>query len=137
MSQMAEHQNRDPQTNIAAFRTHEAELLGKTAGHGGSAKTKPTELHVCGSCGSQLVFPTDWEPAGSRHWSVHLRCPDCEWQSEGVYTQDIVDRFDQVLDEGTEAILDDLMRLTHANMEEEIDRFAAALEADQILPEDF
>ena len=34
-------------------------------------------------------------------------------------------------------MLCDLQRLTQANMAEEIERFVAALNADQILPEDF
>ena len=34
-------------------------------------------------------------------------------------------------------MLSDLRRLTQANMAEEIERFAAALDADLILPEDF
>jgi uncharacterized membrane protein len=34
-------------------------------------------------------------------------------------------------------VLDDLNVLIRANMEEQIERFAAALQADQILPEDF
>jgi hypothetical protein len=119
----------------------EAELLRGNASRQQDSASRGTrdaiELHVCESCHSNLVFPTDWAPAGSRHWAVQLRCPDCEWEGEGVYSQDIVDRFDEVLDDGTEAILDDLMRLTHANMEDEIDRFVAALNADQVLPEDF
>ena len=44
---------------------------------------------------------------------------------------------DEALDRGTESVLDDLDVLTRANMEEQIERFAAALQADQILPEDF
>ncbi len=34
-------------------------------------------------------------------------------------------------------MLEDLRRLTHVNMNEEINRFIAALRADLILPEDF
>lgn len=139
---MAERKHRESQpAHIGALGGREAELLrGESPRRAESASRSrgdAVELHVCEACGSGLVFPTDWSPAGSRNWAVQLRCPDCEWQGEGVYNQDVVDRFDQVLDEGTEAILDDLMRLTHANMEGEIDRFVAALDEDHILPEDF
>jgi hypothetical protein len=41
------------------------------------------------------------------------------------------------LDLGTDALVKDLRRLVQANMEAEADRFAAALEAGAILPEDF
>jgi hypothetical protein len=117
---------------------HEAELLG-----GGTRQRDRVDsgeeirLHVCPECRSELVYPTDWAPAATKHWHVELRCPDCEWRGEGVYRQDVVDRFDHVLDDGTESVLDDLTRLTRANMEDEIDRFANALARDLILPEDF
>ncbi len=48
-----------------------------------------------------------------------------------------VDRFDEVLDDGSQAILDDLTKLTHANMSDEIDLFVDAIERDLVLPEDF
>ena len=96
-----------------------------------------SELHVCASCGSDLVYPTDWAPADERSWAVDRRCPDCEWVGNGVYSQEIVDRFDIELDRGTDMLIEDLARLTRANMEEEIDRFISALHADHILAEDF
>jgi hypothetical protein len=95
------------------------------------------DLHICPGCGSALVMPTDWAPAPDQRWHVRLRCPECEWTGGGLYPQAVVDRFDEVLDLATEAILNDLQLLTTANMEDEITRFAAALAADQILPCDF
>ena len=79
----------------------------------------------------------DWEPAGSRGWSISLRCPECEWRGEGVYSQDVADRFDNALDIATQEVLDDFEELRRANMEGDVERFLAALEAGQILPEDF
>ncbi len=72
-----------------------------------------------------------------KSWSVDLRCPDCEWHGGGVYAQEIVDRFDEALDRGTEQLLGDLSLLTRANMEEQVERFVTALNAGWILPEDF
>lgn len=95
------------------------------------------DLHVCGACASELVYPLDWEEAGATHWEVTLRCPNCEWSGTGVFEQNVVERFDEELDRGTEALVGDLRRLMQANMEEEIDRFVQALEADALLPEDF
>ena len=95
------------------------------------------DLHVCGTCAAPLVYPTEWEEAGPSHWEVALRCPNCEWAGTGVFHQEIVERFDEELDRGTEALMRDLKRLMHANMEEEIDRFVAALRSDAILPMDF
>jgi hypothetical protein len=96
-----------------------------------------TDLHVCGSCQSQLVYPVEWEEAGQVHWEVTLRCPNCEWVGTGIFEQDIVERFDEELDRGTEALVRDLKRLSHANMEDEIERFTNALADGHIVPEDF
>jgi hypothetical protein len=41
------------------------------------------------------------------------------------------------VDDGTEALLEDLTQLTRAIMEEEVDRFVDALARDLIQPEDF
>jgi hypothetical protein len=104
--------------------------------------TRPTpepveDLHVCGTCESELVYPVDWDEAGETHWEVTLRCPNCEWSGVGVFEQDIVERFDEELDRGTEALVRDLKHLMQANMEDEIERFVSALEAGHIVPEDF
>jgi hypothetical protein len=95
------------------------------------------ELHLCPECDRGLVYPVEWEEVSPTHWEVVLRCPNCEWNDLGVFDQDTVDRFDDELDRGTEAVSRDLKRLTQANMEEEIDRFVRALASNAILPEDF
>jgi RNase P subunit RPR2 len=95
------------------------------------------ELHVCEHCESDLVYPTTWEEADEKHWSVSLRCPNCEHFEQGVYSQDECDRFDDHLEAGTDALTRDFKRLMAANMAEEIDRFVAALDADAIQPMDF
>ena len=95
------------------------------------------ELHVCACCASRLVYPVAWDEAGDEHWEVTLRCPECEWRSTGVYAQETVERLDHHLDIGTETVVRDLKRLTHANMESDIERFVGALERDLIVPEDF
>jgi hypothetical protein len=95
------------------------------------------ELHLCPDCDRELVYPVEWEEVSPTHWEVLLRCPNCEWNDLGVFDQDTVDRFDDELDRGTEAVSRDLKRLTQANMEEEIDRFVRALASNAILPEDF
>jgi hypothetical protein len=100
-------------------------------------RTPPQDLHVCAECASHLVYPIEWEEAGPENWRVSLRCPNCEWTVTGVFPQDLVDDFDEVLDEGTEQLVTDLKQLMHANMSEEIDRFVVALDAEALLPEDF
>jgi hypothetical protein len=104
----------------------------------GSAPSRSIhELHICAECKSELVYPTHWDEAGPENWRVSLRCPNCEWAATGVFAQDLVDEFDERLDEGTEQLVTDLKQLMHANMSDEIDRFVAALDAEALLPEDF
>jgi hypothetical protein len=95
------------------------------------------DLHVCLDCDSALVYPVEWEEAGSEDWSVLLQCPNCQTCREGVFTQETVELFDEELDRGADALARDYKRLMRANMSDEIDRFAAALQAEAILPEDF
>jgi hypothetical protein len=95
------------------------------------------DLHVCPACDKTLVHPVEWEEASPAAWRVRLRCPNCEWQTVGVFDQATMDRFDALLDEGTDALMRDLKRLTRANMEEEAERFQAALASDAIWPMDF
>jgi hypothetical protein len=78
-----------------------------------------------------------WSEVDRESWEVTLRCPNCEWSQTDVFDQETVERFDEELDRGTDSLVDDLKRLIHANMEEEIDRFSQALIQDHILPEDF
>ena len=99
--------------------------------------TPANDLHVCPECSSKLVYPMHWSEVDRVNWEVTLRCPNCEWDHTGVYDQDTVETFDEELDRGTDDLVDDLKRLIHANMEEEIERFSTALVNDHILPEDF
>lgn len=94
-------------------------------------------LHECPECDRALVYPVEWEEASPTQWEVLLRCPNCEWSDLGIFDQTVVDRFDEELDRGTEALVEDLTRLQQANMEDEIERFTSALASDAIWPMDF
>lgn len=98
-----------------------------------------TDLTTCIACACEMVYPIDWAPAQSRdrRWHVVLRCPNCESIADGTFHEDLIERYDSMLDRGTDALVGDLCRLTRANMADEIDTFVAALTADAILPEDF
>jgi hypothetical protein len=95
------------------------------------------ELHICRSCSSELVYPTAWEPADDGRWELSLRCPNCELVREGTFEHSAVEELDQQLNEGTKALTRDLHRLAQANMEDEVERFIFALQADHVLPMDF
>ncbi|MDX6677835.1 MAG: hypothetical protein QOE31_1887 [Solirubrobacteraceae bacterium] len=101
------------------------------------ARPSAPDLHVCPDCASDLVYPVAWEEADRASWEVSLRCPNCEWGTTGVYGEDAIQRFDETLDRGTEALVADLRQLTRANMEEDVERFVLAIDAGHVLPEDF
>ncbi|GAC1315888.1 MAG: hypothetical protein NVSMB25_00590 [Thermoleophilaceae bacterium] len=101
------------------------------------ATRRDRQLHVCMDCESELVYPVHWEEADERHWNITLRCPNCEWRAAGVFEQGVCDRFDDELERGTDALTRDYRRLVTANLADEIDRFAHALEVDGIVPMDF
>jgi hypothetical protein len=149
MSREADHSHHVRRVVLPSGKTIEVVYFEEHLVTGGTVPTGPVpaheqhavdehvDLHVCGSCSSKLVYPVEWTEAGTNHWEVSLRCPNCEWFGTGVYEQDVVERFDEELDRGTEALVRDLKRMMHANMEEEITRFVSALQAGYIQPEDF
>ena len=104
-------------------------------------KTAPADadrdLCICEACSSDLVEPVEWEAAGPERWRVALSCPNCGYWTEGVFSQECVDRFDERLDEGTAVLVAELKRLRNENMADDVERFTAALNAGAILPEDF
>jgi hypothetical protein len=96
-----------------------------------------SELHECLNCASELVHPVEWEPAGPTSWSVLLRCPNCEVHRLGVFEQVELDAFEAHLDHGEELVREAYERVVRENMQADADRFAHALAAGAILPEDF
>ncbi|MFN8174878.1 MAG: hypothetical protein U0T02_07410 [Solirubrobacteraceae bacterium] len=94
-------------------------------------------LHVCPRCEAPYVQPLDWSEAGPGHWEVSLRCPSCEWHGDGIFAQEVVERFEEELASGWEELSKDLERLERANMEDQVDRFVSALRAGHLYPMDF
>ena len=95
------------------------------------------DLRICPECDRDLVHPVQWWEASPTHWTVELRCPNCEWRETGTHDQATLDQFDELLDIGLQAVARELRRLERANMRDETERFAAALAVDAVLPEDF
>ena len=93
--------------------------------------------HICPCCRSDLVQPLEWGDAGADRWQLHLHCPNCGWSGHGIFRGDELAELEDHLDSGFDELISDLKRLTAANMTDEIERFASALEAGLILPEDF
>jgi predicted amidophosphoribosyltransferase len=106
--------------------------------HARTQTKTPSGLHVCPECGSDLVQPTCWEQAApTGHWRVWRRCPDCEWQGDGVFGGRAIDDYDEELDVGTRALSGELKEIERENMAEMASALVAALAADLITAEDF
>ena len=68
-------------------------------------------MHVCPDCNSGDVEPIDWSLVGTTHWSVTLRCPQCEKVvGTGLFSQKKVDAFDRKLDKDMGQLQSDLDR---------------------------
>ena len=132
-----ESYNKKPEQYQGKLKYSEGRILDYRFEVESRKNANPDDLSICGSCASDLVYPVDWEEAGPTHWEVSLRCPNCEWTGTGVFEQQAIEGFDEVLDRGTEALVRDLKSMMHANFEDEIERFVDALNDDHIVPEDF
>jgi hypothetical protein len=101
-------------------------------------------LRICSHCDCRLCFESAAEPLTPDSWLVVLQCPNC-WHAWSTTVSDVALEL-------LEHALDDDMRVIAAAAEEmalatafaeaellsaEVARFAAALEADAILPMDF
>lgn len=105
--------------------------------HENAAQRAYRPLHICRDCSAPLVQPLSWAESEGDQWELELHCPNCGWNTTGVYNQAEVEELEDRLEEGLSEMLADLHRLAQANMTEEVERFIAALDAGVILPEDF
>lgn len=95
-------------------------------------------LHVCPACSGAFVVPGDvYEVVGADRCRLDLRCVDCGWEHTEIHSDIALERLDRELDRGYADLLWALEVLWIGNEEESIARFAEALAADAILPEDF
>lgn len=94
-------------------------------------------LEVCPACTGDKVQPLWWEQEPQRRWRVALWCPECDWETHGVYHQDELERFDAALDRGADLLLDQLKTYTSELMQEELEVLRRALDADVVGPDDF
>jgi hypothetical protein len=94
-------------------------------------------LEVCPSCRGELVQPVWWEQQPMRRWRVALWCPECAWETHGVFQQEELERFDAALDRGSDVLLGDLRAFTAELMQEEAESLRRALDDDLLGPDDF
>jgi hypothetical protein len=144
MDRQSEDRDQVRRLRLPSGKQIEVVVFGATERRGTATTADPEtteapdrQLHLCRACGSDLVHPVDWEEVAADNWRLELRCPNCEWHGEAVYERATVEELDEELERGMETIVRDLRQLTHANMEEQIERFIDALQDDKIVPFDF
>jgi hypothetical protein len=93
--------------------------------------------HECPLCGSDLVYPTDWERNSAASWNLVLRCPNCETQRSVLLGREGVEAFNREIYLGSQTLAREADALTRRNFEEESARLVDALARDLILPMDF
>lgn len=102
-----------------------------------AAPAEDPDAHVCPVCGSDLVYPIDWDRSGPASWVLILRCPECETRREVTLGRVSVEQFNRELYFGAQALAREADQMMRRNFEDEVDRIVAALERDLILPMDF
>lgn len=101
-------------------------------------------LRICPDCDCRFCFESAAEPMTADLWLVVVQCPNC-WGAWRRTVNDIqLELFEHALDEDTHMIEHtvDMLALENAahelqELDAEVARFAAALEANAILPMDF
>jgi hypothetical protein len=96
-----------------------------------------TEVQHCPVCHSTLIYPLDWHRSGPAHWTLILRCPECETRREVTLGRASVERLNRELYSGARALAREADLMTRRNFEDEAERIVAALQRDLILPMDF
>jgi hypothetical protein len=93
--------------------------------------------HVCPTCRAPFVTPVDALEVDEWHFAVQVLCPNCGWEGTNIYDDAALEAFDVGLDQGTRELMVALDALALENARDDFERFAAALQAGAVLPEDF
>lgn len=103
-----------------------------------SALPEPAGLHVCPECARPFVVPGEVrELVGINQMRIELVCTNCGWADTQLHSDRELTSLDTALDRSFADLLWTLEVVWIANEEAAIDRFASALHADLIVPEDF
>ena len=113
------------------------ELLGPVASRASTLQA-PDGLHVCPSCRLPFVHPGEIrEVVGVDRIRLDLECANCDWSDTSVHHDKELETLDVAMDRSFADLLWTLEVVWIANEEAAIARFASALSAGAILPEDF
>ena len=92
---------------------------------------------------SASIAPASWRIRSTGPRKVHGTGASCcvalsaRRAARAYSSRQAVEQLDEQLDHATGALLSDLKQLTQANMEDEVEFFIRALDADLIVPSDF
>jgi len=99
--------------------------------------TERDPLHRCLVCSCEFVHLVETRPISDSDLSALLRCPNCGVHRAGVFSRRALAGLERRRQVGEDELRVQLRRLELGNRVDEIGDFAAALDADAILPEDF
>jgi hypothetical protein len=71
------------------------------------------------------------------HYTIALECANCDYMALGTYNDEELEQLEEEIDNQKEQIRAGVAIMELTDRMEAIDRFAKALEDNQILPEDF
>jgi DNA-directed RNA polymerase subunit RPC12/RpoP len=94
-------------------------------------------LHRCLVCSSEFVHLVETRPIAAEGLSALLRCPNCGVHRAGVFSRRALAALEKRRQVGEDELRLQVRRLELTARVDEIGDFAAALDADAILPEDF
>ena len=114
-----------------------AEDSRNAAVEGSGGATETASWRGCSACGSHFIYPVRWKETGAHRWTAALRCPECEWTGMRSLELGALESLADAVEAGTAALARDLRLLERANMAADVERFAGALRAGAVLPEDF
>ncbi len=101
-------------------------------------ETGTPPLHVCQACGEPFVVPLSIvDILDADRYVVELWCANCDRSTLGAHYDDELEELDRDLVNATAQIRAALDVIDTVDELLRADAFAAAIQADQILPEDF
>jgi hypothetical protein len=96
------------------------------------------DLQTCPACRRPFVVPAAVvDVVGHDRYVVELTCTNCPWSEVAVHEEAALEDLDRRLERSVAAMQAAAEIVEIAAELERIDRFAAALRADLVLPEDF
>jgi len=102
------------------------------------ARFEVPDLHLCRGCERPFVVPAVvLDVTGEDAYLMELQCTNCGLVVVGTHGEEVLEALDRELDRQQADMQAALELWLVARQVEEIDAFAAALQRDHILPEDF